>query len=126
MGEDSNLQGAYVGPGVTPWFLSVTAAQKEFRAAFDRYVGGEPAGGDMVGWVAGKLFEAALRGNPAKITGQAVMDGLYALKNESLGGLAKPLNYVKGKPAPATLCGAIAKIQGNRFTAAGDGSLTCF
>jgi hypothetical protein len=33
-----------------------------------------------------------------------VYQGLYLLKNETLGGLIPPMNYTKGKPAPISTC----------------------
>lgn len=52
-------------------------------------------------WAGAKLFEAAA--TAVKLTPEStsadVLKGLYALKDETLGGIAPPLNFTKGKPA---------------------------
>ena len=49
----------------------------------------------------------------------AIFEGLYALKNETLGGLTPPLNYASHQPSPPVTCYHLAKISGGRWTALG-------
>ena len=87
------------------FFVDTTPAEKEYQAAMEKYV--PDLGSDAVpnapsslnSWVAGKLFEAAVKASGSKdITSQTLFDGLYALKGETLGGLAPPLTYTQGQP----------------------------
>ena len=59
----------------------------------------------MEAWVSGKLFEAAAKAgnvgaNGATPSSADLLTGLHALKNETLDGLAPPLNFAAGKPNP--------------------------
>jgi branched-chain amino acid transport system substrate-binding protein len=63
----------------------------------------------MMGWSAGKLFEAALAKVAAKarvgdVTTQMVLDGLWQLKNEKLGGLSPGVTFAQGKAGSAPRC----------------------
>lgn len=79
-------------------------AYDEFVQAVAKYAGDGAIGpGEMTGWTAGKLFERAI-GLGGGSTTQQVLQGLYAMKNETLGGLSTPLTYVDGQPAPDTRC----------------------
>jgi len=67
-------------------------------------------------WAGGKLFEAAAA--KAKLSPTSapadVKKGLYALKDETLGGIAPPLNFVADKPAfPA--CYFVASVADGGF-----------
>ena len=48
-------------------------------------------------WASGELFKAAVDASGSgPVTSASVKRGLYALKNETLGGLSGPLNFVPG------------------------------
>jgi branched-chain amino acid transport system substrate-binding protein len=73
-------------------------------------------GSSMV-WAAGQLFEAAaqaahLGDNP---TPAQVLDGLYDLKSETLGGLTAPLTFTKGKPT-SLKCWFYYQVKDGKFT----------
>jgi branched-chain amino acid transport system substrate-binding protein len=77
----------------------------QFLAALNKYEPGITASpnftpNDMLIWAGLQLFQAAATAGkltPAS-TPADVKDGLYKLKNETLDGIAPPLNYVRGKP----------------------------
>jgi branched-chain amino acid transport system substrate-binding protein len=86
-----------------PFTDSSVPATKEYQQAKAQYA---PRIGDAEGevaagaWAAGKLFEAAVAKSPAgAVTSSSVKTGLYALKDETLGGLTPPLTFTAGKPA---------------------------
>ena len=55
----------------------------------------------MSGWLSGKLLEAAIAASGSnEITSDSIKKGLYALKDETLGGMSVPLNYKEGKANP--------------------------
>jgi branched-chain amino acid transport system substrate-binding protein len=73
--------------------------------------------GSSMAWAAGLLFEAAARAghlgdNP---TPAQVIDGLYALKGETLGGLTAPLTFKKGKPTSLP-CWFYYQVKDGQFT----------
>jgi branched-chain amino acid transport system substrate-binding protein len=80
-------------------------AAKAFLDALDKYAPGLQSGPQfgydtLFPWLSGKLFEAAATAGhlTPSSTPADVKKGLYALKNETLGGLAPPLTYTPGKP----------------------------
>lgn len=64
----------------------------------------------------------------AKLTPQSkpaeLYDSLYSLKDETLDGVAPPLNFTKGQPG-ATLCYFPQKVEDGKFLPANDGSPVC-
>ena len=77
-------------------------------------------------WAAGMLFEAAARAghlgdNP---TPAQVLDGLYALKGETLGGLTAPLTFTKGQPT-SLKCWFYYQVKDNKFTNPFGATPTC-
>ena len=76
-------------------------------------------GASMV-WAAGVLFQAAaeaghLGDNP---TPAGMLDGLYALKGETLGGLTAPLTFTRGKPTSLP-CWFYFQVKDGKFTTLG-------
>jgi branched-chain amino acid transport system substrate-binding protein len=86
------------------FFVDSTPATKEFHAALAKY---EPSVGSaslplkgtgVAAWASGELFEAAVKaGGESDVTPASIKKGLYALKNETLGGLVPPLNFKPGQ-----------------------------
>jgi branched-chain amino acid transport system substrate-binding protein len=77
-------------------------------------------------WLAGLLFQAAAKAADIGPTSTSadVKKGLYALKNETLGGLSAPLNFASGKPAFPT-CYYGVTISGGKFASLNGGQDTC-
>ncbi len=114
----------FLGAGVAPFKVDLLPAQKAFHEAVKRFGGGQPIDQNTLqGWVAGKLFEAALNSLGDSLATRAVttpdvFKGLYSLpKNETLGGLAPPLNFSEGKPAPNIGCGFVVALLKGGFQA---------
>lgn len=115
--NDSQLAGTLAAGGNANPFDASLPAIKEFQAAVQKYYPGllGSAGytqDDFYAWTGGKLFEAAAKAaniGPTS-TPAELKTGLYALKNETLGGIAPPLTYTKGKPY-FTPCWFSAKIE---------------
>jgi branched-chain amino acid transport system substrate-binding protein len=102
---DPALNGTEALDSSFPFFDETIPASKEFHAALAKY---EPQLGTTAlplnnqvswAWVSGKLFEAALKAaGSGPITPATVKTGLYALKDETLGGLSSPLNFTPNQP----------------------------
>lgn len=115
---------------VAPFVSTDTPALQAFHAAFKTYANPSLEDGSaMIGWTAGKLFEAAMNKVAAARTGPVttamVMDGLYALKNETLGGLSPGVTYVRGKPAPRVTCFFHVQLTGGTFGAPSGSGKQC-
>jgi branched-chain amino acid transport system substrate-binding protein len=104
--ENPNLSSMTASSNVFPYFQRGTPATDEFQDAVQRFKPGPPGVGMATGWVAGKLFERAVQLGPpsAEVTSETLLAGLWAMKDETLGGLTQPLTYVKGAPAVPSAC----------------------
>ena len=114
----SQVNGAYVPTTNALWFAS-TPAVTQFQQAMAKYEASTELGPNpMSGWTGGVLFGAAAANLPAKPTAADVFTALYALpKNDTLNGLAPPLNFHSGAPASQATCFFLAQIQGGKLTA---------
>lgn len=114
----SNMEGAVAGTAAFPWFLrSGSPALNEYGAAMRKYVANEPSTFSAHGWVSGKLLEKALANVSDRPTSEDVLEGLWRLRGERLGGLAGPLTFVKGKGARDAACTYTAVVKGGKWTA---------
>jgi branched-chain amino acid transport system substrate-binding protein len=103
--SDPNSNGAVGASGVFPWFESGTPATDEYQQAMRSFGQGIALGtGPPTGWVSGKLLERAAANLPEPPTSDAILRGLWSLKNDTLGGLTSPLTFAEGKTAPRTAC----------------------
>jgi hypothetical protein len=103
--EDPNLDGLIASVPTFPYFQSGTPGTDEFQAAMKAFAPGATIGvGHSLGWVAGKMLEKAGAAMPEPPTSQAILEGLWGLKDETLGGLTQPLRFVRDQPAPPTGC----------------------
>ncbi|HEV8622845.1 MAG TPA: hypothetical protein VG034_00190, partial [Acidimicrobiia bacterium] len=77
-----------------PWN---TAAQLgDFRAAIDRYVPGAAKSTVQAEvWAAGKMVEILARSLPAAPRPADFLEGLYGLRNETVGGLFPPVTFLR-------------------------------
>jgi branched-chain amino acid transport system substrate-binding protein len=102
-----------------------------FQAALKKYVPGVVGGpsfsfGLMFPWAGAELFEAAAKAGQLtpSSTPADVKKGLYALRNETLGGLAPPLTFTAGKPA-FVACYFTEKVQGGTLASTNGDKPAC-
>jgi branched-chain amino acid transport system substrate-binding protein len=113
-----NLEGTVLAQGQANAFDTSTPAVATFQSDLQKYAPGivgtsKFAAPMMLAWSGGKLFEAAGKAGDVS-TAAGVKKALYSLKNETLEGLAPPLNFTPGKPAFIT-CYFAQKISGGKF-----------
>lgn len=122
-GDD--VEGTVVASSTVPWSTSPRLA--DYRTAMARYVpDGEMStlGAEM--WGAGKLIELLAKRFPANPTAADFLDGLYALRGETVGGIFPPLAFVKGKGHAATnQCVIPVKVAGGQFKPLSDDRFSC-
>jgi ABC-type branched-subunit amino acid transport system substrate-binding protein len=66
------------------------------------------------GWLAGKLFQAAMAQPGAQLTPKGIIDALHRLPATGLGGLTPTQSWGPGPHAEGR-CGLVAKFDGTRF-----------
>ena len=90
---------------VFPFFQTDTPATDEYQRAFQKYGEGVDVGnGPPVGWTAGKLLEKAARALPEPPTSEAILAGLWTVRNDNLGGLTYPLSFLPDRPSEPRSC----------------------
>lgn len=110
--DDDNLAGLVTGSMVFSWFQSGSPAVDEYRQALRDHGSGMVSGvGSAMGWTVGKLLEKAAADLSEPPTSQAILDGLWSIKNDTLGGLTAPLTFTKDKPGAAPACSFDLVIQ---------------
>lgn len=120
--SSSALNGALTVQPVFPYVDQSTPATKAFHQAMAQYAPStyhsssfsENAAED---WAGGMLFvTAAKAGNLGNDpTSAKVLDGLYSLHNETLGGISPPLTYTRGQPTKIS-CWFYMGIKNGKFT----------
>ncbi len=99
MKDDPNLAGIVGSTNVFPWFQTGTAATDEFQQVMKTAGKGIARGvGAANGWVTGKLLERATRNLPEPPTTEAILQGLWSIRGDDLGGLTDPLSFAENEP----------------------------
>jgi branched-chain amino acid transport system substrate-binding protein len=126
--DDPNLEAAVIPVPLEPWFLTAKPAVAEFVDALKHYAPGVlPGGSSENGWAAAKLFEKAAAGVPAtaKPTSAALLEGLWALKSETLGGLTYPITFNRDQKATEVDCWYPVVIGRGSFNSPDGGQIHC-
>jgi branched-chain amino acid transport system substrate-binding protein len=124
--SDPNLAGGLISSiGHFVWTDGSTPAAAEFQAAIKKYLGKAPGAGHASGWAAARVFEKAAANLGEPPTAQAVLDGLWSFKGETLGGLVMPLPFTRGQNAPRQICWATNYAEGGQWTAFDGGRISC-
>jgi branched-chain amino acid transport system substrate-binding protein len=124
--SDPNLDGAVIGSVTIPWFFTANPAVVEYQTTLKRFGPGVPVNpASLIGWVSAKLFELATRNLPDPPTSQAILDGLWSIKNDDLGGLTGPLTFTKGQNAPKQFCYWLVQIKGGQYVTPNGAERAC-
>ncbi|HVW32464.1 MAG TPA: ABC transporter substrate-binding protein [Acidimicrobiia bacterium] len=109
-----------------PYFLTDSPAIQEFHAALRTYAAQvEASMGIEQGWVAGKLLERAARNLPEPPTNEALLDGLYSIRDDDLGGLTSPLTFTRDKNPPEVSCWWDIEVHDGQWALSADRSRHC-
>ncbi|HWH28278.1 MAG TPA: ABC transporter substrate-binding protein, partial [Mycobacteriales bacterium] len=124
--QNPNLAGMITTQNWFGW-ATTTGAAAEYQEAMKRYAPDLPStAGTASVWAAGQLLARALRDvGPEPVTSQVILDRLWSLKGETLGGLAPELTFSKGKPTVAARCYFVQQIKGGRWTPLDGGRPQC-
>jgi ABC-type branched-subunit amino acid transport system substrate-binding protein len=124
--QDPVMEGSAVATKAPPWTQKDIPGLAEIHQAFAAAAPGvEVSAAHVNGWVSAKTFEVAARNLPDRPTSEDVLNGLWAIKDDSLGGLTYPLNFPKGQNSPRKACWGVAVIKNKGFVAPNGSKLTC-
>jgi branched-chain amino acid transport system substrate-binding protein len=114
--EVPEMDGLWGSTSAFPWFQATTPATQEYQAASRQFGLTKDAGPtSTAAWAAGKLFERAARNLPEPPTTDAILDGLWSLQNDTLGGLVPPLTFVRDRPATPRTCWFAMVVKDRRW-----------
>jgi branched-chain amino acid transport system substrate-binding protein len=121
---DTNLNGTTGDTAEIPWFY-----QGSETSTFQQVEGKVLASTNYpynvsTTYAAALLFAKALAHARANPTTTDVYNGLYAMKNETLGGFAPPLTFTEGKPTTVS-CFFIVSIKNGKYVAPNGATPSC-
>ena len=126
LATDPNLQGS---PGVSytaPFFFGANPAIGRFQQAMARYAAKAPlTGSASLGWSAAELLGAAARHLPATPTPADILEGVWALAGDDLGGLTAPLRFKRDAPTVPSVCYWQVLVADNRYQTPDNGQRHC-
>lgn len=116
LANDPNIKELASAAPVFPFVANDFPAARDFQAAAKKYAPDLRLNGMAAQvWAGGKLFEAAAKELPADPKPSHVMDGLYRVKGETLGGLVSPLTFTRGQLPAKSGCYFSLAIRKNSF-----------
>jgi branched-chain amino acid transport system substrate-binding protein len=97
--------------------FSTSAKMQEYRDAIDRYQpGAEKSSFAASAWAHGKLFEVAAAKLGDNLTPGGLIDALYSLHGETLGGIIPPITFPRDRSQDnINNCVVVGKVQGGKF-----------
>ena len=124
-----SMEGAYVGQSTAPWFQTTIPAVAEFDRVLKAFAPSVvPDGSSIQGWVSARLLEAALRKAPDPTTSAGILQGLYAIGGDDLGGLTYPVSFRAGASNNAGVmpaCYWLVRVERGRFVSPDGGQRHC-
>jgi branched-chain amino acid transport system substrate-binding protein len=126
LASDANLNGLLAGQTDFPWVDNFTPAQATYQQAVKQY---DPqlAGSATTAaeWTAGMLAVAASSALTATPTSAEFFQGLWAIKNNNLDGLAPPLTFNANAAATPSNCFFLMTLQNGQFSDLNHGNSQC-
>jgi branched-chain amino acid transport system substrate-binding protein len=117
--SDPNLNGLLAPTPNFPWFDGSTPATAQYLQAVQQYDPTlETSAGTAAMWAAGALLAQAVANlNGAAPTSANIIKGLDAIQHNDLGGVAPPLSFAAGQPAPPASCYFINEVKSGAWIA---------
>jgi branched-chain amino acid transport system substrate-binding protein len=98
----------------------------QFQSVLQQYAPGLTiTTGTMNGWVSAQLLEAASAAISEPPTSASILQGLWTIKDNDLGGITQPLTFTANQVAPKILCYWTVKIHGGAYMDINGGQRTC-
>jgi branched-chain amino acid transport system substrate-binding protein len=101
LAKDPKADGFIIDSLVAPYNDTSNPQVAAMQQAFKQYSPGvTPDFTTLVGWTSATLFGAAAAHDPKALTSQSILQGLWSIKNNDLGGITAPLTFNQGQNAP--------------------------
>jgi len=126
--KDPRLDGMAIGLSVIPQSVTGNTQADAFRTTMAQYAPGVPIdSAGFTGWVSAQMFARAVRDVPrtGTVTSAQVLEGLWSLGGDDLGGITMPLRFTKGQPAPKVFCYFVGQVSGGKLVAPDNGVRRC-
>jgi hypothetical protein len=124
---DADLDGTLAASTTVPYTTSPRLAP--YREAMQRYQPGAPLGGyGASAWAHALLMERLTSAWAKERPGSPdVIEALYGLRNETIGGLIVPITFNRGPHGAVNLCVVPLRYESGMFRppGGGDGTFTC-
>jgi branched-chain amino acid transport system substrate-binding protein len=123
--EDPNTDGVWIGAPLRPYTATGFPGLDEYRAEMQRYAPKTLNLTGELGWSAGKLLELATAHLPEPPTSPAILDGLWQIHDETLGGFTYPLTFNRDQNPAKISCWVPAQIQNKKPVDRSGGRTDC-
>lgn len=125
MASDTNLTPLGVTLPVVPWTETDIPGIAELHRVLERHAPAVEAGpAAVIGWVSAKLFEEATK-DLTEPTSEAILEGLWRIRGNDLGGLTIPLTFTEGRNATPTECWWLVEGDDGRWRSPNQGERHC-
>lgn len=116
--KEPALDRGYYASATFPWVADHTPATREFQHAMRTYAPRvDLSAHSSSGWVAAKLFERAARQVSEPPAPPQILQGLWSVREDTLGGLTAPLTFVRDRPAGHRYCYFTMEIRDQAWVA---------
>lgn len=124
--NDPLANGLIAALGDLPWLVTSNSAVQQFRQTMAQYAPGAEVGlKETLAWAAAKLFELAGQNLSEPPTSDSILQGLWAIKNQNLGGLTPALTFTKDQPPPKVGCNWVVQVESGHWTSPDNGQMHC-
>jgi branched-chain amino acid transport system substrate-binding protein len=124
--SDPLLNGMIASEATFPWMDAATPAQAAYQQAVKQYAPSlQESGSSSAEWTAGMLASAADQFLTATPTSAEFFQGLWTIKNNTIGGLAPPLTFNANGNATVATCYFQITLQNGQFVDPYNGSDRC-
>jgi branched-chain amino acid transport system substrate-binding protein len=120
------LEGFTAGSPVFPWMIASTPETADYARAIQEYAPTlEMSGATAIAWTAGEVFKVAAAHIGVEPTTHDILQGLWAIRGDTFGGLTPPLTFVAHQPTPPVSCYFEIALRGGRWTAPHGDAVLC-
>ena len=121
-----DVEGFFATAQDFPYMVGNTPATAQFQQAVQQFAPSlRLSGGTAMAWASGQMVAKVAAHIGAQPTSQDLLNGLWAIHNETLDGLTPPLTYLKNQPAPPVNCYFFIEMKGGKWSAPSGDTYTC-
>jgi branched-chain amino acid transport system substrate-binding protein len=127
LADDPDLEGMLATVPTSPWMFGGSPAAAAYLQANQQYAPSMAlSSATSISWASGQLLSRALEHlGSVPPTSEAILQGLWSLRGDTLGGLVPPLTFSAHQAAPINPCYFVVAIRGARWTAPSGAQTQC-